>query len=270
MISFIIMRKSLLYTVVAVMTFVACSTKQEKTEDTEEEIITKKYEAVGDSMLYGLACDGCSDSVLVLLPDSGGDPVNYDIVDAMRNRRVFGMPGIGDKMAVLVDTADQKKLVMAVNLELVNGTWYYLQLPEVRRPSHMADDEMTEGDGDVERMDSMVNRLMIPKEYVYTLKRDYTVKTEGGPPRVSSLDAESPVVYPAMRRYREWHVFNGKLIFTYGGVGVVGKDSIALKNDTAEFILLRPDTMVLRFPHHVIGFKLRPDTASQKGRIQLK
>ena len=34
----------------------------------------------GDSTRYGLACDGCSDSVIVLLPNEGGDPVKFDIV----------------------------------------------------------------------------------------------------------------------------------------------------------------------------------------------
>ena len=29
----------------------------------------------GDSTLYGLACDGCTDSVVVFLPYEGGDPV---------------------------------------------------------------------------------------------------------------------------------------------------------------------------------------------------
>ena len=33
----------------------------------------------GDSTRYGLACEGCTDSVLVFLPGTGGDPVTYNI-----------------------------------------------------------------------------------------------------------------------------------------------------------------------------------------------
>ena len=40
--------------------------------------------------------------------------------------------------------------------------------------------------------------------------------------------------------------------------------SIELKNDTAEFVLLRRDTMALRFGDRVQGFKLKPDSLTEK------
>jgi hypothetical protein len=222
------------------------------------------YVAVGDSMIYGLACDGCSDTVLVLLPDSGGDPVNYDIIDAMRNRQVFGRPSIGDKMAVMVDSLDPHKLVLVVDLEKVKGTWYYMELPQLRHRLLTRDSTAPRpviSKEESERRDSVIKTWMVPREYVYTLKRDFTVVTSGGPPRNSSLDDKSRVVYPSIKRYAEWHLHNGKIIFSYGGLPVSGnRDTLALVNDTAEFVMLRRDTMALRFNGEVRGFKLKPDT----------
>lgn len=36
----------------------------------------------GDKAIYGLACMGCSDTAVVLLPNGGGDPIRYNILDA--------------------------------------------------------------------------------------------------------------------------------------------------------------------------------------------
>ena len=55
----------------------------------------------GDSTVYGLACEGCTDSLLVFLPFSGGDPDTIDILNARVQRRVFGRPDIGDMVAVI-------------------------------------------------------------------------------------------------------------------------------------------------------------------------
>jgi hypothetical protein len=63
---------------------------------TDEDAINTEQNAKGDSTVYGLACDGTNDSVIVFLPNSGGDPITYDIVGAMQNHRVIGKPQIGD------------------------------------------------------------------------------------------------------------------------------------------------------------------------------
>lgn len=243
---------------------VACGRQQEKTEDASESMIMQSYVAQGDSMMYGLACDGCSDSVLVLLPDSGGDPISYSIVRAMRERQIFGRPQIGDKMAVRVNPENPKELLVVIDLEQVKGTWYYVQSPQLRE--HLRSDSMTAilaelSDEERARLDSALQSMMVPREYVYTLKRDFTVMSSGGPPRANSLEGELPVVYPPLTRYMEWHVFNGKIIFTSGGYRMSGtNDSVPLRNDTAEFVLLRRDTMALRFRDHVQGFRLKPDS----------
>ena len=258
---------SILIILLFVAIFGSCMQKPKVEEAEEVKITTQSYVAKGDSMLYGLACDGCNDTLLVLLPDSGGDPVNYDITRARREHRVFGMPRIGDKMAVMVNSENPKELLMVVDVEQVKGSWYYTELPQLKRKMSKADSlALTKlKSEDRQRLDSFIASYMVPREYVYNLKRDYTVMTEGGPPRTTSLDNTTPVEYPKMRRYSEWHIFNGKIIFSYGGVKIEGyRDSVAFTNDTAEFVLLRRDTMALKFADRVQGYKLRPDTTEQK------
>ena len=62
-------RNGFLCLIVMMAAFMACSKSNEEQNQDEEMLVIGRYEAVGDSMFYGLACDGCSDSVLVLLPD---------------------------------------------------------------------------------------------------------------------------------------------------------------------------------------------------------
>ena len=59
--------------------------------------------------MHGLACDGCTDSVLVVLPSDDSDPVTFSIIEAMRYRKVFGKPKIGDMMAVVVNKDNKRK-----------------------------------------------------------------------------------------------------------------------------------------------------------------
>ena len=85
----------------------ACSNrKPEKSKDVVQPINPEKN-APGDKMVYGLACEGCTDSVIVFLPNSGGDPVTFDILDAMRNHKVYGRPKIGDTVALLMDKEEK-------------------------------------------------------------------------------------------------------------------------------------------------------------------
>lgn len=91
----------------------------------------------GDSTFYGLACDGCTDSVLVVLPADDSDPVSFNIIGAMRDRKVFGRPKIGDMMAVVVNKSDRRKADMVIDVEELKGTWVYLSMPKMRKHAPM-------------------------------------------------------------------------------------------------------------------------------------
>lgn len=276
---------SLLILLPFLLVFIACSKTDEPQEATDVQPWGESYKESKDDpnlMLYGLACDGCTDSILVFLPDSGGDPVNYYIFDAWSEGKVFGRPEVGDRMALLLGPEDSmvvlgketlRRVLLAVNIEKVKGTWYYEEMPELQLnlPALNENEMGREEKAKFQHLrDSFINVEMVPREYVYTLKRDYSVRTEGGPPRTSSLDRKKPVVYPPIKRYREWHLHNGKIIFSYNVQDSLKnsnkKDTVVRVNvnDTAEFILLRRDTMALRFGDRVQGFKLKPDSLMEE------
>lgn len=243
----------------------ACAQKTDN-QETEIEVRTQNYVPQGDSTTYGLACDGSTDSTLVFLPDAGGDPVVLDISEAWRNGNYFGHPEVGDKMAVLLNPDNPSEVLVAINMEQLCGTWTYQVLPEQRRLHSAEDEERIAATFSAEeklRFDSLLSTLMVPREYGYTFKRDHTALAVGGPPRKTSLDEDLPVVYPPLRRYTEWHVFNGRLVFTYGGYSRKSADTlqnVKLINDTARLVILRRDTMAIQFADRLQGFRLTPDS----------
>ena len=73
-----------------------CKKSTEKIDDQTDVMMTDDAPVVkGDSMLYGLSCDGTSDSVVVIWPFYG-DPITLNCIDAKENGRVIGKPEIGD------------------------------------------------------------------------------------------------------------------------------------------------------------------------------
>ncbi|MBR0117959.1 MAG: hypothetical protein IJM04_11880 [Prevotella sp.] len=260
-------RRSLWMLIPLLVAFLSCGRKAE-TNFQEVKVQTRDYVAQGDSMLYGLACEGCNDSVIVLLPDSGGDPISFGILNARRNHKIFGRPSVGDKIAVMVNPESPGELLTAINLEQLIGTWVYMQMPEMHKGGEgLRRDSLLSLLTPEERSRIMakIDSFMIPLEYGYTMKRDYTVSVVGGPPRKTSLDEHTPVIYPSIQRYKEWHVFNGRIIFSYGGVKVnnMNAGNTELRHDTVSLVLLRRDTMALQFADRVQGFKLKPDTLKE-------
>jgi len=86
----------------------------------------------GDSALYGLACDGCTDSVLVFLPYSGGDPDTFDIIECRQQRRILGRPHIGDALAVIVNPENRDEALWVINIGTLEGEWCYMVEPTLR------------------------------------------------------------------------------------------------------------------------------------------
>lgn len=255
-------RYSIWMLILLLVASLSCGRKAE-TDTVEVKLQTRDYVAQGDSMLYGLACDGCNDSVIVLLPDSGGDPIAFGILEARRNHRIFGHPAVGDKMAVMVNPDKPDELLTAIDIEQLLGSWVYMQRPEMSGDSHRRDSIfklLTEEER--ARIMARIDSLMVPVEYGYTMKRDYSVSVVGGPPRRTSLDEQTPIVYPAIQRYKEWHVYNGKIVFSYGGVKIndMKSTNAELRHDTATLVVLRHDTMALQFADRIQGFRLKPDT----------
>ena len=86
----------------------------------------------GDSTIYGLACEGCSDSVVVLLPEDGSDPVTYNILQAHRKGRVLGRLKIGDKIGIVLNKENHKVADLVVDIDQLQGIWCYIVMPRMR------------------------------------------------------------------------------------------------------------------------------------------
>ena len=62
----------------------------------------------------------------------------------------------------------------------------------------------------------------------------------------NTTDDRSPVEYPVLKRYHEWRLLNGRLILNETRRDSLGEQQL-VSSDTAEFVRLRLDSLVLRF-----------------------
>ena len=201
--------------------------------------------------MYGLACDGCTDSILVLLPFTGGDPDTFDIINAHHDHHIYGRPHIGDELAVILNPEDKQEAVMVVNIERLRGKWCYQVMPTFRNIDKMPERIQKRM---LQRIpDSVKQTLMTPREYGFQLKRGYTAQSFGGM-RQTTTDNMSPVEYPKVRRYREWRLFNGRLILITDSVRLADGKKGLPERDTVDIIQLRRDTLVLKFSDHEQGY----------------
>ena len=244
------MRLHALVGALALLLMAACSVPQK-----EEFTVNNNAGANGDSTIYALVCEGSNDSVLVFLPDpyDGSDPDTLDILDAMRRRQVFGRLAIGDRVAMVRDTADSKAAAMVIVTQDLLGQWCYKVKPQWRK--HLG--EMTVGHGDSARMvtrempDSVRQLLFAEREYGFTLKADSVALPVGM--RMRNTEEDSPVEYPPLKRYRQWYLHNGKLMLVVNSIDTLGH-ATTLSTDTAELVMLTPDTLVLRMSDGLHGY----------------
>lgn len=201
----------------------------------------------GDSCVYGLACDGCTDSILVLLPEDASDLIRYEIIDARHSGKVFGHPKIGDRIALLIDTEDSLVAELVVDMEQLKGTWCYIVKPQMRALENMSKRLQKRMERDMP--DSVKSKLMVPREVGFTLSSHYTAHPVGMAMAENSLKNDSPVVYPEVKVYSEWHIWNGQLVlaFQQDKPNESSKQPMTARNDTATILFLGPDTLSLGF-----------------------
>lgn len=200
----------------------------------------------GDSTLYGLACEGCTDSVVVILKGDGSDPVTYDIIDAMREGRVAGRMEVGDWICLTLDESGENRAYNVINLDKLKGTWVQTVVPELRR-QHIENESLSEEEK--AEQDSIIDVLLAPYEIGFAIKRHYTASPVGMT-RQNAIDDSSPVVHKQPKHYTEWHVFNGRLVLLESVISegdMVDVVESALRGDTAEVLMLTKDSLCLRF-----------------------
>ena len=234
--------KTLLTAAVMGLIAAACSTSQ-KENAPQADLDVFVQPQPGDSTIYGLACEGSNDTILMVLRNLEQDPDTFDILNAMQFRRVMGRPSTGDLIALTVDTADSTQADRVIVLSELRGSWCYMVTPKLRlRPgitTEMHDKFMRE------MPDSMRKRLLQPREYGVELKQDFVARPIGVQ-RQTAASHNSPAEYPKLKLYREWHVFNGRIVLSVAHPDSLGVQQI-VDNDTAEIVRLRRDTLVLRF-----------------------
>ena len=234
------MNRYLFYLAAAVCLLTASCGNKNKAEEKQTDTTN---ENVGDSTLYGLACEGCTDSVLVFLSFNGGDPVTFDIIEAVRNKKVIGHPETGDWVGVVLNANDKKKADMVIDLDQLKGRWVYMAMPE-RNKEYSA---LTEKQFDTEAADSMFNRLMVPREQGFALKRSHLAEPIGSHFKRNDMKKD-PVVYPEVKFYSEWYINNGKLLLVALNPLSKQKDKANITaRDTAEFIFMMKDSLQLKF-----------------------
>lgn len=209
--------------------------------------ISMSKPAKGDKAIYGLACMGCTDTTVVLLPNGGGDPIKYNILDANRHHQVFGDIEIGDWICVIpcTDKDEPNGADMVIDLDKLKATWTYQVMPHLRDVTHLSKRQQARILANMP--DSIVETYMVPREYGFTLKRMSEARSVGYVMQNSSVEDDSPVEYPPVPQYTEWHAYNGKLILVKGRyemAGVVFNKKTTY--DTLSFVYFKNDSLALR------------------------
>lgn len=206
--------------------------------------ISTSKPAKGDLGIYGLACMGCTDTAVVLLPNAGGDPLRYNILEANRHHKVFGDIEIGDWICVIPCKNEKNKADMVIDLDDLKATWTYRVMPHLRDVSHLSKRQQARILANMP--DSIVDTYMVPREYGFTLKRMGEARSVGHVMQNSSVEDDSPVEYPPVPQYTEWRAYNGQLILVKGQQEMAG---VVLNKkttyDTLSFVYMRGDSLAL-------------------------
>lgn len=221
---------------------VSCNTKEMK--DAEKPAYTVRLQ--GDSAVYGLACDGCNDTIVVVLPEDNSDPVTYNIMEAKRRKRVLGKVQIGDRLCIVLNKKNKKKADVVVDIDKLAGIWCYIVMPKMRDAGQMSAKAQARMMNNMS--DSLKETYLIPREYGFYLKRDWIASSVGYVDDNNALAQESPVEYPPLGYFTAWHLWNGMLVITSGTPSSKNNGQIdvkSLQNDTCSIDYLYGDSLVL-------------------------
>lgn len=247
----------------------ACGGKGDKKLSDASEY--SSYERLdGDRSVYGLMCEGGSDSVLYLLPPDGSNPVKYNIIKAHRTNRILGSPEIGDRIAIVPNAYRKNVADMVIDIESLKGTWCYIAMPKLRDRNRMPkamQDDFYGADAD-----SMRSLYVVPRQQGFTLRRRNKANAVGWVHLSPEEQNGSPVTYPPVPFYTKWYMLNGKIVLAHSNhfplTTEENKDKNKTKapekliNDTAEIVMLEKDTLVLKFGDRTQGYFRAKETDS--------
>ena len=154
-------------------------------------------------------------------------------------------------MVAFVPTANNKKEAdIVINIDRLKGEWCYIVMPRLRPRAGASADSIVQLPPDFP--DSLRQKWFQPREYGVEIRRDYTARPIGI--QRSNADRQNgPVIYPEVRRYREWRIYNGHLLLSEARRDTLGNQQIT-HTDTADIVFMRRDTLQLRFSDHEQGY----------------
>lgn len=236
----------------AVLLLTACGSKTSQTSN-DYSVYNEEQNLPGDSTLYGLACEGCTDSVVIFLPFSGGDPDTFNVINARKHHKVFGRPRIGDELAIVRNATEKQTADIVVNLDILKGEWCYKVMPQFRpRLGQPAQGKAPQLPPTLP--DSLRKAWTTPREYGIDIRREHVAHPIGM--TFGNDNEQSPVVFPPVKLYREWRIHNGQLLLKESRIDSLGNHQV-FNCDTADIVLLRRDTLVLRFKDSEQGYYRR-------------
>lgn len=253
------MRKILVFAVALVLMGMAGCGK-EKTKTTKEEKSDTTYQAKNDTAFYGLACDGCSDSVIVAMPLDGSDPIRFKSLRAFRRGRVLGDIQIGDRITVVRSKDNPNEAELVVDMDELKGIWCYIVMPRMRDSTSMSSAAQRRY---LEQMpDSVKNTYLIPREYGFWLRANNSCQAVGYVQEQTALEEVSPVEYPPLGHFVQWHMWNGKvIIISDKPIDVKGFNTATaqVERDTCEIDYLKDDSLALSDAWGVRGYYRKKD-----------
>lgn len=242
------MKINTLFIAITALLFTACGAKQETPNN--EQILTTED---NDKTIYGMACDGCNDTVVVFLrlPYNGSDPDTLQILDAVKQRHIMGKIRIGDKLAIMRNENDSTVADLVIVTEQLMGQWRHLVYPTLHQRADMEGNTVRQKIAQLP--DSIKELLATPKEYGLDIRHDNMMFVPGSYTKHVTSDEESPVEYPIAQFYNEWKIFNGRFVMLHCAADSLGEMQ-TLASDTADVMLLEADSLILRFKDGVRNY----------------
>lgn len=246
------MKTSTIYILfLAIFMMIACGKQEKKADETPKEFNGLE---VKDGMVYGLACEDCNDTFLVMIPsaDLKGKPVKFNILRAFKKLRVVGRPEVGDWCAVMLNPKDSTVADMVINLDMLKGKWAHLVMPtEKENARQMINLEDVNADPD-----SVLQQFMVPVERGFQLKRHSKAASIGVSLLGKTVEEENNYVeYPSASNYASWRVAYGQLILSEADSILDPNDPLLKKkilnknceHDTVDLVMLQKDSLQIGY-----------------------
>ena len=250
------MKTSSIYTIfLSLFIMIACG-KQEKKPET---VTAKKNDIeIKDGMIYGLACEGCNDTFVVMIPTDNleGKPMKLNVLHAFKKRKVIGKLEPGDWCAVMLNEKDKTVADIVINMDLIKGKWVHQVMPEEKENAR-AMIMLEDPDANV---DSIIQSYMQPVERGFQLMRRGRAATVGT--NFLGNDDNPYVSYPAGSNYASWKVAFGQIIFSEADSIIDPNDPNMLRKiantscerDTCDLVMLLKDSLQISYKGKISSY----------------